>query len=111
MTYVGMPGPNVMKEGVNEGTGQKYFEIVTPTVRRVVRNHFNCDRMMGARLEVSVIFVVFVLLYIGWWLSCFLGWRAGMAVANVSVRLFVFVISSLIFMPSFSINDVEPTYE
>lgn len=52
MTYVGMPGPQVMREGVDKGTGQKYFEVITPTVRRVVRNHFNCPTLMGARLEV-----------------------------------------------------------
>mmetsp|Transcript_30115 Transcript_30115/g.36798 ORF Transcript_30115/g.36798 Transcript_30115/m.36798 type:complete len:893 (+) Transcript_30115:96-2774(+) len=27
------------------------FEIVTPTVQRVVRNQFNCERLEGARLE------------------------------------------------------------
>lgn len=50
-TYVGMPGPTVLQEGRHEGTGGRYFEVVTPTVQRVVRNHFNCDRMKGARLE------------------------------------------------------------
>lgn len=51
MTYVGMPGPTVLQEGRHEGTGNRYFEVVTPTVQRVVRNHFNCDRMKGARFE------------------------------------------------------------
>lgn len=50
-TYPGIPGPLVMQEGRHEGTGNRYFEVVTPTVQRVVRNHFNCDRMKGARLE------------------------------------------------------------
>jgi len=49
--YVGMPGPQVMQEGRHEGTGNRYFEIVTPTIRRIVQNHFNCPRMKGARLE------------------------------------------------------------
>jgi len=49
--YVGMPGPQVMQEGRHEGTGNRYFEIVTPTVQRVVQNHFNCQKMKGARLE------------------------------------------------------------
>eukprot|EP00571_Detonula_confervacea_P016006 CAMPEP_0172307978 /NCGR_PEP_ID=MMETSP1058-20130122/8715_1 /TAXON_ID=83371 /ORGANISM="Detonula confervacea, Strain CCMP 353" /LENGTH=1040 /DNA_ID=CAMNT_0013020301 /DNA_START=40 /DNA_END=3162 /DNA_ORIENTATION=+ len=49
--YVGMPGPQVMQEGRHEGTGSRYFEVVTPTVQRVVRNHFNCQSMKGARLE------------------------------------------------------------
>lgn len=51
MTYVGMPGSNVMKAGVNKGTGSKYFEVVTPTVKRVVANQFNCPNITGARLE------------------------------------------------------------
>jgi len=49
--FVGMPGPAVMQEGRHEGTGNRYFEIVTPTVQKVVRNHFNCQKMTGARLE------------------------------------------------------------
>lgn len=49
--YFGMPGPATMQEGRHEGTGSRYFEIVTPTVRRVVRNHFNCQKMTGAKLE------------------------------------------------------------
>jgi len=31
--------------------GIKYYEVVTPTVRRVARNHFNCPNMRGLRLE------------------------------------------------------------
>jgi leishmanolysin-like peptidase len=49
--YVGLPGPDVMREGRNEVTGVRYYEVVTPTVRRVVRNHFDCPSMTGARLE------------------------------------------------------------
>lgn len=49
--FVGVPGPAVMQEGRHESTGARYFEVVTPTVRRVVQNHFNCPSMKGARLE------------------------------------------------------------
>lgn len=31
--------------------GIKYYEVVTPTVKRVARNHFNCPTMEGLRLE------------------------------------------------------------
>jgi len=31
--------------------GIKYFEVVTPTVKRVARSHFNCPTMNGLRLE------------------------------------------------------------
>jgi len=31
--------------------GIKYYEVVTPTVKQVAQNHFNCDRMKGMRLE------------------------------------------------------------
>lgn len=31
--------------------GIKYFEVVTPTVRQVAQNHFNCKEMRGMRLE------------------------------------------------------------
>jgi hypothetical protein len=50
-TIIGMPGPKVMQESRHETSGNRHFEVVTPTVRRVVQNHFNCDRMKGARLE------------------------------------------------------------
>ena len=49
--YVGMPGPAVLQEGRHEGSGSRHFEVVTPTVQRVVRNHFNCQSMKGAKLE------------------------------------------------------------
>jgi len=32
-------------------TGHLYYEFVTPTVTNVVRNHFNCPTLTGARLE------------------------------------------------------------
>jgi len=50
-TYFGLPGPDVLREGKNAVTGNRYYEVVTPTVRRVVRNHFDCPTMTGARLE------------------------------------------------------------
>ncbi len=31
--------------------GIKFYEVVTPTVKRVARNHFNCPSMTGMRLE------------------------------------------------------------
>ena len=48
--YYGLPSDSVMKEsfGMN---GMRHYEIVTPTVRQVVRNQFNCQKMAGARLE------------------------------------------------------------
>jgi hypothetical protein len=49
--YVGMPSPLVLQEGRHAITGNRYFELVTPTVRRVVQNQFNCPTMRGARLE------------------------------------------------------------
>jgi len=50
-TLAGMPGPAVLGQGVHEASGGRYFEIVTPTVRRVVQNQFDCPEMTGARLE------------------------------------------------------------
>ena len=44
------PSSNTLKAGYT-GRGNLYYEIVTPTVRQVVRNHFNCQIMGGARLE------------------------------------------------------------
>eukprot|EP00804_Cyclotella_cryptica_P014369 CCRYP_015535-RA/>CCRYP_015535-RA protein AED:0.09 eAED:0.09 QI:195/1/1/1/1/1/7/661/880 len=51
VAYVGVPGPNVMKELVDKKSGMTQFEVVTPTVRRIVRNQFNCPNATGARLE------------------------------------------------------------
>ena len=48
---VGKPSDTVMKEGIDKGTGKRYYEVVTPTVQRIVRNHFNCSTATGARLE------------------------------------------------------------
>ena len=51
------PSQNVLKPACNtlqlrrDANGVKYYEIVTPTVVQVVRNHFDCQIMTGARLE------------------------------------------------------------
>lgn len=44
------PSDNTLKFGALY-PGIKYYEVVTSTVRQVARNHFNCDRMNGMRLE------------------------------------------------------------
>ena len=49
--FVGKPSSTVMNEGIDKRTGKRYFEVSTPTVRRIVQNHFNCSRATGARLE------------------------------------------------------------
>lgn len=42
--------PNIISEDVDSSTGQVYYEIRTPSVIEVVRNHFGCMTMTGARL-------------------------------------------------------------
>jgi hypothetical protein len=44
------PAQNTLRLGALY-PGIRYYEVVTPTVRQVARNHFNCDRMEGMRLE------------------------------------------------------------
>jgi hypothetical protein len=44
------PSHTTLREGA-WSPGIRFFEVVTPTVRSVARNHFNCDRMRGMRLE------------------------------------------------------------
>ena len=44
------PDTNTLQFGAKY-PGVKYFEVVTPTVRQVAQNHFNCQRMQGMRLE------------------------------------------------------------
>ena len=44
------PSFNTMRMGQWE-PGIPYYEIVTPTVAQVARNHYNCERMIGMRLE------------------------------------------------------------
>ena len=47
--------PNVLEatfdEDDNRLTLAPYYEIVTPTVRQIVRNHFDCQSLRGARLN------------------------------------------------------------
>lgn len=42
--------PNIIHEETNPD-GKHYFEIRTPKVAEVVRNHFDCITLSGARLE------------------------------------------------------------
>ena len=42
--------PNIISEDVDSSTGRVYYEIRTPNVIEVVRNHFGCMTMTGARL-------------------------------------------------------------
>jgi hypothetical protein len=49
--YVGLPGEHVMKEVVDKDTTTNHFEVITPTVQRIIRNHFNCANATGAKLE------------------------------------------------------------
>lgn len=44
------PSQDTLKFGTDYA-GISYYEIVTPTVRQVAQNHFNCNRMNGMRLE------------------------------------------------------------
>jgi len=48
-----LPSCNVIKRVDN--TNEEAYEIVTPTVRRIARNLFNCRTMTGARLETNPI--------------------------------------------------------
>ena len=45
-----VPSADTIQSGFTS-RGLRYFEIVTPTVRAIARNQFNCQRMTGARLE------------------------------------------------------------
>jgi len=47
-----LPDTNTMTFSI-ASNGQRYATIVTPTVQTIVRNHFNCPSLSGARLEVS----------------------------------------------------------
>eukprot|EP00554_Chaetoceros_debilis_P014309 CAMPEP_0194124942 /NCGR_PEP_ID=MMETSP0150-20130528/59201_1 /TAXON_ID=122233 /ORGANISM="Chaetoceros debilis, Strain MM31A-1" /LENGTH=2931 /DNA_ID=CAMNT_0038818727 /DNA_START=94 /DNA_END=8886 /DNA_ORIENTATION=- len=44
------PSDSTLKAGFTK-RGKLFYEVVTPTVRQVVRNHFDCQKMSGARLE------------------------------------------------------------
>jgi len=45
-----VPSQNTLKFGATY-PGIRYFEVVTPTVRKVAQSHFNCDKLKGMRLE------------------------------------------------------------
>lgn len=44
------PAGNTLKMGAIR-PGIRFYEVVTPTVKLVARNHFNCETMRGMRLE------------------------------------------------------------
>ena len=43
----------MISEDVDSDTGKVFYEIRTPRVIEVVRNHFNCMTLTGARMEVK----------------------------------------------------------
>lgn len=45
-----IPSEDTVRMGVTN-SGIQYYEVVTPTVRNVVANQFNCDSATGARLD------------------------------------------------------------
>ncbi|CAB9497966.1 Leishmanolysin-like peptidase [Seminavis robusta] len=46
----GLPSSQVLQMGHSD-SGDSYFFVVTPHVAQVVKNHFNCNSTIGARLE------------------------------------------------------------
>lgn len=75
--------PNVISEDVNPDTGRVYYELRTPRVIEVVRNHFNCMTMTGARMEVKK-----------GGMSCFGGFLDDVRIFPSSVAFaFLFVVS------------------
>ena len=44
------PTEETLQKG-QTASGIQYFEVITPTVRQIARNHFNCPTMKGIRLE------------------------------------------------------------
>lgn len=50
MERIIMPSQDTLREGRTK-TGVRYFEVVTPTVRNIVSNHFDCETATGARLD------------------------------------------------------------
>ncbi|KAL7536273.1 hypothetical protein ACHAXR_010253 [Thalassiosira sp. AJA248-18] len=42
--------PNIIQQR-NERDAEPFYEVSTPTVKQVVRNHFDCQTLTGARLE------------------------------------------------------------
>lgn len=47
---VALPGPDILQFRTVRG-GVRVAEVVTPSVRQVVRNHFDCPQLPGAELE------------------------------------------------------------
>jgi hypothetical protein len=45
-----MPACNTLLQG-QTATGIHYYQVVTPTVKTVMKNHFDCSYVQGARLE------------------------------------------------------------
>jgi hypothetical protein len=45
-----LPSEKVIRSDVTQ-TGRIYFDVITPRVATVARNHFNCQELPGARLE------------------------------------------------------------
>lgn len=50
MINITIPSEDTVKMGTTQA-GVRYFEVVTPTVRNVVANQFNCESATGARLD------------------------------------------------------------
>lgn len=46
----GFPSGKVLQMGL-KGNGDPYFDIVTPRVAQIAKNHFDCQSLSGARLE------------------------------------------------------------
>lgn len=46
-----VPNENTMRLVKNPFSDIEYYELVTPKVAQVARNHFNCQQMQGMRLE------------------------------------------------------------
>lgn len=47
---VNVPSENTLRKGQTP-SGIEYYEVVTPTVKQIARNHFNCPTMEGIRIE------------------------------------------------------------
>lgn len=47
---VTIPSTNTLSSGLTK-RGLRYYQVVTPRVKQVVRNQFDCQTMEGARLE------------------------------------------------------------
>ena len=52
---IAMPSESTVVEGMTE-TGARYFEVVTPIVRNIVSNQFDCEGVTGARLDNNEFF-------------------------------------------------------